>query len=208
MRQFCPFVLDADANASSSAYSCCCCSCSVTWYMLLRSSVLRCVFCCMVETQQYTDWMALRQKLHYALGLLPAKWERKKTAALIWLTTYCFKPVSLLHLWGVSVQLPRFDYSGKRSSNTFFRLSIHALVAKIQYDKLVWWCPDGEFLAIFSRPVYSSSRVQHIADLHSKFALRPHHAWNWKYGRHPISDGWEARKKKEERRRRNHGKKI
>jgi len=120
MRQFCPFVLDADANASSSAYSCCCCSCSVTWYMLLRSSVLRCVFCCMVETQQYTDWMALRQKLHYALGLLPAKWERKKTAALIWLTTYCFKPVSLLHLWGVSVQLPRFDYSGKRSSNTFF----------------------------------------------------------------------------------------
>jgi len=28
--------------------------------------------------------------------------------------------------------------------------------------------------------------VQHISDLHSKFALRPHHVW--KYGRHPISD--------------------
>jgi len=26
--------------------------------------------------------------------------------------------------------------------------------------------------------------VQHISDLHSKFALRPHHVW--KYGRHPI----------------------
>jgi len=29
--------------------------------------------------------------------------------------------------------------------------------------------------------------VQHISDMHSKFALRPHHVW--KYGRHPISDG-------------------
>jgi len=28
--------------------------------------------------------------------------------------------------------------------------------------------------------------VQHISDLHPKFALRPHHVW--KYGRHPISD--------------------
>jgi len=28
--------------------------------------------------------------------------------------------------------------------------------------------------------------VQHISDMHSKFALRPHHVW--KYGRHPISN--------------------
>jgi len=28
--------------------------------------------------------------------------------------------------------------------------------------------------------------VQHISDMHSKFALRQHHVW--KYGRHPISD--------------------
>jgi len=27
--------------------------------------------------------------------------------------------------------------------------------------------------------------VPHISDMHSKFALRPHHVW--KYGRHPIS---------------------
>jgi len=33
---------------------------------------------------------------------------------------------------------------------------------------------------IFSEP------VRHISDMHSKFALRPHHVW--KYGRHPISD--------------------
>jgi len=31
----------------------------------------------------------------------------------------------------------------------FFRSSIHALVAKTQPDKVVRWCPDGEFLAIF-----------------------------------------------------------
>jgi len=31
--------------------------------------------------------------------------------------------------------------------------------------------------------------VQHISDLHSKFALRPHHVW--KYGRHQISECWD-----------------
>jgi len=29
----------------------------------------------------------------------------------------------------------------------FFRLSIHALVAKIWPDKVVLWCPDGDFFA-------------------------------------------------------------
>ena len=63
-----------------------------------------------------------------------------------------------------------------------FRLSILALVAKIWPDKVVQWCRDGDFL----RPVFAASRVQHISDLHSKFALRPHHVP--KYGKHPISD--------------------
>jgi len=35
----------------------------------------------------------------------------------------------------------------------------------------------------------SVSRVQHISDMHSKFALRPHHVW--KYGSHPICDSWD-----------------
>jgi len=39
------------------------------------------------------------------------------------------------------------------------------------------------------RPVFWVSCVQHISDMHSKFALRPHHVW--KYGRHPISDQWD-----------------
>jgi len=41
------------------------------------------------------------------------------------------------------------------------------------------------FLASFLRPVFLASRVPHISDMHSKFALRPHHVW--KYGKHPIS---------------------
>jgi len=38
----------------------------------------------------------------------------------------------------------------------------------------------------FLRPVFPASRVQHVSDLHPKFALKPHHVW--KYGKHPISD--------------------
>jgi len=46
--------------------------------------------------------------------------------------------------------------------------------------------PRWRFLATFLRPVFSASRVQQVSDLHSKFAIRPHHVW--KYGRHPISN--------------------
>jgi len=31
--------------------------------------------------------------------------------------------------------------------------------------------------------------MQYISDLHSKFALRPHHVW--KYGRHLIYNSWD-----------------
>ena len=40
--------------------------------------------------------------------------------------------------------------------------------------------PRWRFLA----PAFPASRVPHISDMHSKFALRPHHVW--KYGRHPM----------------------
>jgi len=39
----------------------------------------------------------------------------------------------------------------------------------------VQWCPDGEFLAIFLGPAFPASHVQHISDLHFKFALGPQH---------------------------------
>jgi len=47
-----------------------------------------------------------------------------------------------------------------------------------------WW-----FLATFLGPASAASRVQHISDLHSKFALRPHHVC--KYGRHPMCGRWD-----------------
>jgi len=46
--------------------------------------------------------------------------------------------------------------------------------------------PRWRVFPSFLRPVFSASCVQHISDMHSKFALRPHHVW--KYGRHPMSD--------------------
>jgi len=81
-------------------------------------------------------------------------------------------------LWGHVEEVSMFN-------KFFFRLSIHALAAKIQPDKVVRWCQNGNFL----RPVFVASRMLHISDLHSKFALRPHHVW--KYGRHPISGPWD-----------------
>jgi len=53
------------------------------------------------------------------------------------------------------------------------------------------WRFFGEFLCA----VFSASRVQHISDMHLKFALRPHHVW--KYGRHPICDGWDKVRNKD-----------
>jgi len=73
-------------------------------------------------------------------------------------------------------------------TNFFFRLSIHALVAKIQPDKVVRWCRDGDFWRFFASCI-SASRVQYISDLYSKFALRPHHVC--KYGRYPVCDRWD-----------------
>jgi len=66
--------------------------------------------------------------------------------------------------------------------NSFFPIVDTCLSAKIQPDKLVRWCRDGDFL----HPVFSASRMQYISDLHSKFALRPHHVW--KYGRLAVCD--------------------
>ena len=46
-----------------------------------------------------------------------------------------------------------------------------------------------QFFASFLCPVFPSSRLQHISDLHFKFALRLHHVS--KYGRHPIYGCWD-----------------
>jgi len=46
--------------------------------------------------------------------------------------------------------------------NTFFRLLIHALLAKIQPDKVVRWCPDGDFLRHFASCISSEPRAAHF----------------------------------------------
>ena len=66
--------------------------------------------------------------------------------------------------------------------NEFFLIVDTCLRCEDIADKVERWCRDGDFL----RPVFAASRMQSISDLHSKFALRPHHVP--KYGKHPISD--------------------
>jgi len=66
----------------------------------------------------------------------------------------------------------------------------------------------GDFL----RPAFSASRVQHVSDLHPKFALKPHHVW--KYGRlyasdlQPLRLGERKERRKKERKKKPHGKNI
>jgi len=45
------------------------------------------------------------------------------------------------------------------------------------------------FGIIFALTVFSVSRMQHVSEMHSKFALKPRHVW--RYGRHPIFDRWD-----------------
>jgi len=49
--------------------------------------------------------------------------------------------------------------------------------------------PTWQFLATFLGPAFAASRVQHLSDLHFKFALGPHHVS--KYGRHPTCGRWD-----------------
>jgi len=44
--------------------------------------------------------------------------------------------------------------------------------------------PRCQLFGDFLGPAFPASRAQHVSDLHSKFALGPHHVS--KYGRHPI----------------------
>jgi len=70
----------------------------------------------------------------------------------------------------------------------------------------VQWCQNGDFL----RLVFPASRVQHISDLHSKFALGPNRVW--KHGIDIQSAAAEIRRGKkieeEEEEERNHRAKI
>jgi len=49
--------------------------------------------------------------------------------------------------------------------------------------------PRWRLFGVFLRPVFAASRAQHISDLHSKFALRPHQVP--KYSRQNICGRWD-----------------
>jgi len=62
-------------------------------------------------------------------------------------------------------------------------------IARQSCEVVPRWRFFGDFLAIFLRPVFSASRVQHVSGMYLKFALGPHHMW--KRGIHPNCDGWD-----------------
>ena len=68
--------------------------------------------------------------------------------------------------------------------NTFFPIVDMCLGCEDIARQSCAMVPTWRFLATFLGPAFSASRMPHISDLHSKFALRPHHVW--KYGRHPM----------------------
>ena len=95
--------------------------------------------------------------------------------------------------------------------NKFFRIVDTCLSCEDIARQSCGMVRRWRFFASFLRPVFPASRVQHISDMHSKFALRPQQVP--KYGRHPICGRWDQARKKQERRRkkkedRNHRAKI
>ena len=76
--------------------------------------------------------------------------------------------------------------------NKFFPIDDKCLIIIICED-IAWqscaMVPRWQFLGDFFGHAFAASHMQHISDLQSKFALRPHHVW--KYGRHPICDCWD-----------------
>ena len=59
--------------------------------------------------------------------------------------------------------------------NKFFPIVDTCLICEDIARQSCTMVPRWRFLATFLRPVFAASRVQHISDLHSKFALGPRH---------------------------------
>ena len=71
------------------------------------------------------------------------------------------------------------------------QMCIYSVPAQETAEDRVKFCwPPLSDIGAVAKP----RRVQRISDMHSKFALRPHHVW--KYGRHPVWDGWDKTRKK------------
>ena len=73
--------------------------------------------------------------------------------------------------------------------NMFFPIIDTCLSCKDIARQSCGMVPRWRFLATFLGPAFAASRMQHISDLHSKFALGPRHVS--KYGRHPTCGCWD-----------------
>jgi len=124
------------------------------------------------------------------------RWCRLFNAA-VWLCSNATKTRNRLKFAGVPQTIKRYQPLVGRSSlycknmwgrycclTSFFPIVDKCLscedIARQSSAMVRRW----QFFASFLRPVFPASRVQHISDLHSKFALGSHHVW--KYGRQPI----------------------
>ena len=87
--------------------------------------------------------------------------------------------------------------------NNFFPIVDTCLSCEDTAQQSCAMVPRWQFFASFLRAVFPASRVQHISDLHPKFALRPHHMVDIHSAIAEIRRG-----KNEEDRRRNHRAKI
>jgi len=102
------------------------------------------------------------------------------------------KPISAVSglkftiLWGHVEDIPKRTYCCLTS---FFPIAYTCFSCDDIARQSCAMAPRWRFLATFLHPVFSASHVQHVSDLHLKFALRPHHVCN--YGRHPLCDGWD-----------------
>ena len=85
--------------------------------------------------------------------------------------------------------------------NKFFAIVDVCLSCEDIARQIVRWSPDGNFL----HPVFSASRMRHISDLYSKFALRSHLCGSMADIRSATAEIRRGKKKKD---RRNHRAKI
>jgi len=75
------------------------------------------------------------------------------------------------------------------SLTSFFPIVDTCLSCKDIAGQSCGMVPRWRFLATFLGSAFAASRVQHLSDLHSKFALWPHDVS--KYGRHPTYGRWD-----------------
>jgi len=69
--------------------------------------------------------------------------------------------------------------------NNFFRI-VNTFLSCEDIRQSCTMVPRWRIFCNFLGPAFPASHVHHISDMHSKFAVRPHHVW--KYDRRPISD--------------------